>query len=197
MLTASLMASALFSAVISSSKEPAARSKLPTPLSDPIPPFGSLSKAGSSPSVPYIAIQLLFAYCATLRRFNGDPSVEFEIAADVLLGLIPEIGDAGYPPPLSPQQAVRACLAVASTSRRTAEGLALGILEDVASILDLGRSALVLALVDASRLAKAACQYLERDLLEADSASLSARLKKVRELLDQSINVHGFGCMDN
>ena len=45
---------------------------LPPPASEPLPPLSSLSSARPSPLLSWQLLELLYAYCFTMRLFNGD-----------------------------------------------------------------------------------------------------------------------------
>ena len=107
--------------------------------------------------------------CATLRRFNGDLANDWEGAAELLLSLSPDAV------PQTADDATRQALTRASREGRLGEGIVLGALEDLATVLDLGRSAVLLLFVDGARWIREVQGALGRQ-----TATLSSRLAKVR-----------------
>ena len=114
-------------------------------------------------------MELVYMLCATLRRFNGDLSNDWEGAAELLLSLSPD----GVPQ--AADDATRQALTRASREGRLGEGIVFGALEDLATVLNLGRSAVLLLFVDGARWTREV-----QDALGRQTATLSSRLAKVR-----------------
>lgn len=147
----------------------ASRRGPPVPPERPVPPLSSLTKTPGSPQLPFIAMELVYMLCATLRRFNGDLANDWEGAAELLLSLSPDAV------PQTADDATRQALTRASREGRLGEGIVLGALEDLATVLDLGRSAVLLLFVDGARWIREVQGALGRQ-----TATLSSRLAKVR-----------------
>ncbi|KAL6779449.1 hypothetical protein ACKKBG_A12380 [Auxenochlorella protothecoides x Auxenochlorella symbiontica] len=152
---------------VSESEPSSSRSQpgLPPPPSQPLLPLSALTKNPPSPLLPCILPQLLYAYCYTLRRHNGEPDVDALGAGETLLMLWPGTKD---PPPPSPVHALRQTLADAVGSGRggAPHAFFVAVVGDAVQLLRLGRSAVLLALVDAARMAsraRSAAEDLEDD----------------------------------
>jgi hypothetical protein len=69
-----------------------AAARLPEPPPRALPSLASLTRRRPSPLLRYQAVQLLYAYCFLLRRFNGDPAGASPLeAAQLLLLLAPPL----------------------------------------------------------------------------------------------------------
>lgn len=163
-------------------------SALPPPPSRPLPPLSALTRAAPSPLLRHQLLDLLYAYCLTLRRYNGDYRWEATDAADTLFALsavlaatapggassnaasstsssssssdLPGVGDASAGPP----SVLLGCMQRACqppVGSRDARGFAVSVLSDVAAMLQLGRPVVLTALMDTTRLVEAAKQQLE------------------------------------
>jgi hypothetical protein len=185
----------------------AAGSPLPPPPSRPLPPLSALTRAAPSPLLRWQLLDLLYSYCFTLRRYNGDYQLEAADAADTLFALSSVLaavapssaggsstgeatssssssaGDAGAAP------ALLGCVQRAfqpPVGGRDDRGFAVGVVSDVAAVLQLGRPAVVTALMDMSRLVEAARRELEGasssggdDAAGSSGSSSSSRTKQV------------------
>lgn len=146
-------------------------SGLPAPPSRPLPPLSALTKALPSPLLRYQLLDLLYCYCYTLRLYNGDYAWEAAAAADVLFALSAVLAAAPSAPSSSAAGGddSAACMLLGCVQRacqppvgsRDSRGLAIGVLADVAAVLQLGRAVVLTALMDTSRLVEAARQQLE------------------------------------
>lgn len=166
-------------AAASSAEQPAARleaaaastqsSTLPPPPSRPLPPLAVLTKAAPSPLLRWQLLDLLFAYCFTLRLYNGDYQWEAADAADVLFALSAVL--AATPAAAAGEDAAAGAAAVLlgcvqracqpPVGSREGRAFAVGVLSDVAALLQLGRPVVLTALMDTCRLVEAAKQQLE------------------------------------
>lgn len=153
---------------------------LPPPPSRPLPPLAALTKAAPSPLLRWQLLDLLYAYCFTLRLYNGDYQWEAADAADVLFALSAVLaatpasaaaGAAGQQPASGSDDAAAGAAAVLlgcvqracqpPVGSREGRGFAVGVLSDVAALLQLGRPVVLTALMDTCRLVEAAKQQLE------------------------------------
>lgn len=154
-------------------------STLPVPPSRPLPPLAVLTKAAPSPLLQYQLLDLLYAYCLTLRRYNGDYQWEAADAADTLFALSSVL--AAVVPPSQLGSSSTSASSETSTAEAAAPALlgcvqracqppvgsresrtfAVSVLSDVAAMLQLGRPVVLTALMDASRLVEAARQQVE------------------------------------
>ncbi|PSC72297.1 zinc finger HIT domain-containing 2 isoform A [Micractinium conductrix] len=150
---------------------------LPVPPSRPLPPLATLTRAAPSPVLRGQLLDLLYSYCLTLRRYNGDWEWEAADAADTLFALSAVLtaaagggaedgsttasgdeagGDAASVLLACVQRACRPPVGGAEL-----RGFAVSVLSDVAAMLRLGRAVVLTALMDTSRLVEAARQQLE------------------------------------
>ncbi len=164
-------------------------SVLPPPPSRPLPPLAALTQAPPSPLLRHQLLDLLYAYCLTLRRYNGDYRWEAPDAADTLFALSAVLaatspgGAAGGGDGSSSSSSgsggawvgthdvsAGAAPTLLSCVQRAcqppvgscdARGFAINVLSDVAAILQLGRPVVLTALMDTTRLLTAARQQLE------------------------------------
>lgn len=102
----------------SSAGEGAAAGLLPRPSEEPLPSLQELAGKGHRPSplLPWQLLQLLVAYCAVLRQFNGEPEAEegWE-AAQLLLLLAPPLVQAALAGSSSSSKAPAAAATTAHT----------------------------------------------------------------------------------
>mgnify|MGYP001810764165 CR=1 FL=1 len=150
---------------------------LPVPPSRPLTPLATLTRAAPSPVLRGQLLDLLYSYCLTLRRYNGDWEWEAADAADTLFALSAVLtaaagggaedgsttasgdeagGDAASVLLACVQRACRPPVGGAEL-----RGFAVSVLSDVAAMLRLGRAVVLTALMDTSRLVEAARQQLE------------------------------------
>lgn len=161
---------------------------LPRPPSSPLPPISTLTSTQPSAMLRYHVLDILFSYCLVLRTFNGDvhsPDTVWE-AAHLLLSLSSCLKAIRPSCPL-PQSASDALISCLDRSCRPpvgdikSRGMALVALSDVPALLLLrsdsnlrgssGRSALILALYDASIIMQEAAELI---LLSADEEGSNA-----------------------
>ena len=135
-------------------------SGLPPPPPAPLPPLASLSSKPPSPAVALHFLDVLYSYCLVMRLYNGQYSADPVGAAEALLAcsavLGGSVGEAGGGSPAAVLAALvaHACSPGAGPAQ-VPRGFAVGVLQDVAVILQLGRSVGVTAAMDCSRLVKA------------------------------------------
>jgi len=163
---------------------------LPSPPRASLPPLSSLTSKTPSPAVALRLLDLLYSYCLVLRLYNGqynddviDAAETFLAASSVLQGtsngsarLLPGEED-------TPGAVLSGCVSHACSSdarqARVPRGFAIGLLEDVACLLEHGRCVVVTALMDLSRLMKAA--HLEE--AKKDNSELALDIKKSQQKL--------------
>lgn len=156
---------------------------LPAPPSKPLPPLSSLTRAPPSPLLQYQLLDLLYAYCHTLRLYNGDWQSAPAEAAGVLFAISAVLAGAAShaplaaaaasdgsavaatPPAATTATALLACITAACqplVGGREQRGFAVALLTDVAAVLRCGRPLVVTALMDLTRLIEAARQEQEQ-----------------------------------
>jgi hypothetical protein len=207
----------------------AAAACLPEPPPRALPSLASLSRHRPSLLLRYQCVQLLYAYCFVLRRYDGDPAGSSPLeAAQQLLLLAPPLeaaapapaaaaaaqqegklgaaaaaasscdadpvvsstdsalgaggGGLSAAPPSDAASALRTCALAACAPPGGAPALrpfALAITSDVATLLRLGRPAVVVALTDLGRLV-AACGAAAAAARDAPGAHGPARAEVAR-----------------
>lgn len=166
----------------------ASTSQLPAPPDAPLPPLRLLTAAPPALSVAWSAMQTLAAYAWVLRSFNGNPESDWEGAAGLFLESAPSLQPAA--PSGRPQPACSTLdEALAPLDAASAPGPSPA--RDAADLVALGRSIVVLALVDAARLLQRgsgtseapAESRLERDARRQRRRALQAAQRKLVFLL--------------
>ena len=134
---------------------------IPSPPAAPLPPLSSLTSKPPSPALPLHLLDLLYSYCIVLRLFNGQYSTDVLDAAATVLSASSILGDVHSPPSSTDVPStvlLNSIVHVCSTEAGRAQvprSFAIGILSDVATVLQLGRSVVVTALTDLSRIVDA------------------------------------------
>jgi hypothetical protein len=152
----------------------------PPPPSAPLPPLSSLTSHPPSPTLPLHLLDLLYSYCLTLRLFNGQYTTDVLDAVSTVLASSSVLGG-GLPSP-SPSHSppsstdvpstvllnsiMHVCSSTDAGRAQVPRSFAIGILSDVAMVLQLGRAVVVTALTDLSRL-------IDAGLVEARSCTSS------------------------
>ncbi|GAA0157200.1 hypothetical protein LIER_14519 [Lithospermum erythrorhizon] len=137
----------------------------------PEAPLPSIKKLSSSEPSPLLAIHLVdivYAYCFTLRLYNGDWESDPVGSAMAMFSISCVLGEGGLPETVS--QALSHCLEqTCSPAFRHMGGFqfAMGLVDDVLKILDLGCGALVCLLSDLRRLIQASRR--DQNLEEEDT----------------------------
>ncbi|XP_020109951.1 zinc finger HIT domain-containing protein 2 [Ananas comosus] len=127
--------------------------EVPPGPESPLPPLRQLTRAEPSPLLAVHLVDVLYAYCFTLRLYNGDWHSDPFGASTVVLTISKVLGEDGRPETVS--QALGACLeTTCSPAYRHAGGFkfGIGLIGDVIVLLSLGGNALVCALCDLRRL---------------------------------------------
>lgn len=141
-------------------------SEIPAGPETPIRPLSHLSSTSPSPLLMVHLVDILYSYCFTLRLYNGDWQSDPLGAATEVLTVSAVLGEDGRPETV--MEALSACLekACSPVYRRTG-GLkfAVGLIDDIISLLSLGGTALVCLLCDLQRLLKAGETTLKHEKL--------------------------------
>ena len=153
--------------------------EIPPGPETPLPPLSKLISTEPSPLLTVHLVDVLYSYCFTLRIYNGDWQSDTVGSAMVLLSISSVLGQAGQPETVS--EAVSHCLEqTCSPAYRHLGGLQFGLrlLDDVISLLSLGRPALVCALCDLQRLIQAGERELKLGMpRKSKRAETRSRLK--------------------
>ncbi len=178
---------------------PAAASALPEPPAEPLPPLSSLTKARPSPALSWHLLDILYAYCFVLLRYNGAWREAAPEAAGQLLQLSAALappaaagaaarpqpgcgsgaGEQAAPPPefASGAACLSACLArvvAPPAGDASLKPLALGSLQQLPQLLQHGRPPVLLALADAQRMVQACQGEVEQQAGEGSAAPAAA-----------------------
>jgi len=141
-----------------------ADSQIPPPPAAPLPSLSSLTSQPPSPALPLHLLDLLYSYCLTLRLFNGRYTTDVLDAASTVLSSSSVLGGRVLSNSLPSSTDVpstvilNSVMHVCSTEAGRAHvprSFAIGILSDVAMVLQHGRAVVVTALTDLSRLVDA------------------------------------------
>lgn len=122
----------------------------------PLPSIRKLSSAEPSPLLAIHLVDIVYAYCFTLRLYNGDWGSDPMGSVIAMFSISSVLGEGGLPETVS--QAISHCLEqTCSPAFRHMGGfqLAMGLVDDVLHILNLGTGALVCLLSDLTRLIQA------------------------------------------
>ena len=157
--------------------EPYLAGGVPAPPRQPLPPLSALTSAAPSPALQPQLADVVYAYCSVLRLYNGDVSADPGGAADLLLALSAVLAGAmggssgggssgaaaGTPPTPPPADLslpgtlldciARGCQPPAGSPE--SRGFAVSVLQDVATLLRMGRPAVLVSLMHVSRLLEA------------------------------------------
>jgi hypothetical protein len=165
----------------------AAGSALPRPPAAPLPPLSALTRATPSPALGWQLLDVLFAYCFVMLRYNGSWLEAAGEAAGQLLqlsaALAPPPPGAAQQPAAPPQEftsapaCLAACLARAlapPAGDASLRALALGSLQQLPQLLQHGRPPVLLALADAQRLVHACQQEVEQQAGGGAAAAAAA-----------------------
>eukprot|EP00268_Persea_americana_P010179 TRINITY_DN14116_c1_g1_i2.p1 TRINITY_DN14116_c1_g1~~TRINITY_DN14116_c1_g1_i2.p1 ORF type:complete len:405 (+),score=72.01 TRINITY_DN14116_c1_g1_i2:304-1518(+) len=131
-------------------------SEIPPGPETPLLPVNRMVRGEPSPLLTIHLVDIIYTYCFTLRLYNGDWQSNALDAAMVVLGISSVLGDAGQPESVA--EALAYCLEkTCSTAYKHAGGLWFGLIliNDIISLLSLGRAALVCSLCDLQRLIQA------------------------------------------
>eukprot|EP00897_Mesotaenium_endlicherianum_P000348 jgi/Mesen1/10313/ME000079S09732 len=157
-------------------------SGLPEPPRDPLPALADLTSAPPSALLPVHLVDILYAYCFTLRYYNGEWASEPSEAAQALLALSPVLAQRGAPESIA--HAVAAGMeTVCGAAWRHAGGpaFAVALVADVVALVALGRPAVLPALADAHRLLEAALCEEEDALAHSTKASAVEQISRSSE----------------
>ena len=173
--------------------------EIPQPPPIALPPLSSLISKPPSPALPLHLLDLLYSYCLVMRLFNGQYMADpLEAAATVLdssavLGagagatgggkqqeassghLARSVPTAATSPSIVLLDCVIHVCGSEARSSHAPRSFAIGILSDVAHVLELGRSVVVTALMDLSRI-------LDAGVSEARTARIKQNTEMVVKL---------------
>uniref|UniRef100_A0ACD5TMY1 Uncharacterized protein n=1 Tax=Avena sativa TaxID=4498 RepID=A0ACD5TMY1_AVESA len=139
-------------------------SEIPEGPESPLPSLKQLTRAEPSPLLTVHLVDILYSYCFTLRLYNGDWHSDPLGASTVALSMSKVTGDDAKPETVS--ESLTTCIEeTCSPVYRHTGGFrfAIGLVEDIITILSLGGNALVCALCDFRRLIQAGESMLKEE----------------------------------
>ncbi|KAJ3682130.1 hypothetical protein LUZ60_014703 [Juncus effusus] len=128
-------------------------SEIPPGPDSPLPAVSQLIKSEPSPFLAVHLIDVLYSYCFTVRLYNGDWKSDPFGSVSVFLNISRVLGEDFRPE--SAKEALNACLERACSpvyKQMGGLGFAIGVIDDVIALLELGRDALICALCDLRRM---------------------------------------------
>ncbi|KAI3883314.1 hypothetical protein MKX03_000330 [Papaver bracteatum] len=156
-------------------------SEVPPGPENPLPSINKLSSTNPSPLLSVHLIDIIYSYCFTLRLYNGDWKSDAFDAAVVVLSLSSVLGE-GMQPESVTEALAHSLKQTCSASYKHAGGLrfGVGLINDVVTLLHLGRNALVCALCDLQRLIQAGGHELRSgNLRKLKKSEMKTKLKLV------------------
>lgn len=145
----------------------------------PLPSLKQLTRVEPSPLLAVHLVDILYSYCFTLRLYNGDWHSDPLGASTVALSMSKVMGEDAKPETVP--EALTACIEeTCSPAYRHTGGFrfAIGLVDDIISILSLGHNALVCALSDFHRLIEAGKSMLKADRVgKTANAQSSSKLR--------------------
>ncbi|KAF0930474.1 hypothetical protein E2562_032901 [Oryza meyeriana var. granulata] len=141
-------------------------SDIPAGPESPLPSLKQLTRAEPSPLLAIHLVDILYSYCFTLRLYNGDWRSDPFGASTVALSVSKVMGEDAKPETVS--EALTACIEeTCSPAYRHTGGFrfAVGLVDDIISLLILGGNALVCALCDFRRLIHTGVKMLKAEKL--------------------------------
>ncbi|BBN06245.1 zinc finger HIT domain-containing protein 3 [Marchantia polymorpha subsp. ruderalis] len=143
-------------------------SEVPAPPSEPLSPLKKLTQKEPSPLLPVHLSEVIYAYCFTLRYYNGDWRSEPLEATLAFFSVSHVMGQAAVPESVGVAFA-EALKTVCSPVFKHAGGFAFGLalFDDCAAVLQLGRACIICALADLRRMLENAKRDLELELVSS------------------------------
>jgi hypothetical protein len=167
--------------------------EIPEGPESPLPSLKQLTRVEPSPLLAIHLVDILYSYCFTLRLYNGDWHSDPLGASTVALSMSKVMGEDAKPETVP--EALTACIEeTCSPAYRHTGGFrfAIGLVDDIISILSLGHNALVCALSDFHRLIEAGKSMLKVEKVgKTESAQSSSKLRgAARKLFFMTCWVH-------
>ncbi|WVZ57406.1 hypothetical protein U9M48_007794 [Paspalum notatum var. saurae] len=167
--------------------------EIPEGPESPLPSLKQLTKAEPSPLLAVHLVDILYSYCFTLRLYNGDWHSDPLGASTVALSMSKVMGENAKPETVP--EALTACIEeTCSPAYRHTGGFkfAIGLVDDIITILSLGHNALICALCDFHRLIEAGKSMVKAEKVsKTESAQSSSKLRgAARKLFFMTCWVH-------
>jgi hypothetical protein len=166
--------------------------EIPEGPDSPLPSLKQLTKAEPSPLLAVHLIDVLYSYCFTLRLYNSDWCADPFSASSVAMSISKVMGEDAKPETVP--EALTACIEeTCSPAYRHTGGVrfAIGLVDDITTLLCLGHNSLVCALCDFRRLIQAGDSMFKAVTLGKKKAQSSLKLRGVtRKLYFMTCWVH-------
>jgi hypothetical protein len=167
--------------------------EIPEGPESPLPSLKQLTRTEPSPSLAVHLVDILYSYCFTLRLYNGDWHSDPLGASTVALSMSKVMGQDAKPETVP--EALTACIEeTCSPAYRHTGGFrfAIGLVDDVITILSLGQNALICALCDFHRLVEVGKSMLKAEKVgKTERAQSSTKLRSAaRKLFFMTCWVH-------
>lgn len=151
----------------------------------PLPSLKQLTRAEPSPLLTVHLVDILYSYCFTLRLYNGDWHSDPFGASTVALSMSKVMGEDAKPETVS--EALATCIEeTCSPAYRHTGGFrfAIGLVDDIITIISLGGTAVVCAFCDFQRLIQAAERMLKEEKVgRTERAHSSQKLRSANRKL--------------
>lgn len=167
--------------------------EIPEGPESPLPSLRQLTRAEPSPLLAVHLVDIMYSYCFTLRLYNGDWHSDPFGASTVALSMSKVMGEDSKPETVP--EALMACIEEScSPAYRHTGGFrfAIGLLDDIITILSLGHNTLVCALCDFRRLFQDGERMLKAEKVgKAEKAQSSLKFRgAIRKLYFMTCWVH-------
>ncbi|TVU31969.1 hypothetical protein EJB05_23685 [Eragrostis curvula] len=167
--------------------------EIPEGPESPLPSLKQLTKTEPSPLLAVHLVDILYSYCFTLRLYNGDWRSDPLGASTVALSMSKVMGEDAKPETVP--EALSACIEeTCSPAYRHTGGFrfAIGLVDDIITLLSLGHNALLCALCDFRRLIQAGESMLKAAKVgKTEKAQSSLKLRgATRKLYFMTCWVH-------
>ncbi|XP_066346059.1 uncharacterized protein [Miscanthus floridulus] len=167
--------------------------EIPEGPESPLPSLKQLTRTEPSPLLAVHLVDILYSYCFTLRLYNGDWHSDPLGASTVALSMSKVMGQDAKPETVP--EALTACIEeTCSPAYRHTGGFrfAIGLVDDIITILSLGRNALICALCDFHRLIEVGKSMLKAEKVgKTERAQSSTKLRSAaRKLFFMTCWVH-------
>ncbi|CAN1177971.1 Zinc finger HIT domain-containing protein 2 [Linum perenne] len=152
--------------------------ELPPAPQTPLQPLSKLIATEPSPLLAIHLVDIIYSYCFTLRLYNGDWNSDAMGSVTVLLTVSQVLGQASQPENV--MEALSYCLEQSCSPVYRHMGgsrFGLSVIDDVTTMLSLGRGALISMLADVQRLVQAAGKELKAEKSGKSRSEMRNKLK--------------------
>lgn len=140
---------------------------IPAGPESPLPSLSQLTRTNPSPHLVVHVVDIIYSYCFTLRVYNGDWQCDSIGAAVMVLNISTVLGDDGRPETVL--EALGGCFERSCSPTYKDVGgyeFAMGLVDDVITLLSLGSEALICLLSDLQRMLQAGERMLSSEKMD-------------------------------